>query len=682
MKKISRKICRAVLVAVLLCCLVAPLTVQAVTPYKTYTVDGYGYVTETQTAYTPLAAITKLDEVAFVTPMDMSLASDGLLYIADSGAKAILVATTDGQFVKKIGEGTLVTPTGVYVSDGGLVYVADKGAKAVFVFDTDGELKGQYNKPTSPIYGEKLDFKPTKVVANESGTIYCICEGNTNGIVQISPAEGGTFLGYFGTNYTSLNPLQIVQRAILTEAQRAKLFSSMPSTPTNLAIDAKGLIYTVTQGDGDYSLKKLNIAGSNLIEPDAYDELCAAVATGNYENIFVASSDGYVYEYNEEGELLFVFGGRDDGRLRIGLCAKVEAIAIGEDDKIYLLDSDKKQINVYEPTEFTNLLHEALYLYSKGRYTESKEPLTKVLEMNSLFDYANTAMGRAYLQEENYKMALKYSRLGKDWDGYSDAFWEIRNEWLRNNIIGVFGIIIALIIIVKVLKVWHKKKDIFRPVINMLEKFRQKVLVSRLRYSTYFIKHPIDGCYGVRREGKASFLCANILIGLFILVSIINKYYCGFLFKTIRDGRYEIFQDIGIVVLVFIVLTACNYLVVTINDGEGSFKQLYSAYAYSLTPYIIITPFMVILSNVITYNESFLLSFARMCTYAWMLVLFFLSIKEVNNYSVKETVKSIFLTAFTVLIGILIVFIIYALCNQAIDFVTTLGREVVYRIDQ
>ena len=46
----------------------------------------------------------------------------------------------------------------------------------------------------------------------------------------------------------------------------------------------------------------------------------------HYENIFVASSDGYVYEYNEEGELLFVFGGRDDGRQRIGLCNKVEAI--------------------------------------------------------------------------------------------------------------------------------------------------------------------------------------------------------------------------------------------------------------------------------------------------------------------------------------------------------------------
>ena len=32
--------------------------------------------------------------------------------------------------------------------------------------------------------------------------------------------------------------------------------------------------------------------GSNLIEPDAYDGKEAAVAVGNHDNVFVASSDG------------------------------------------------------------------------------------------------------------------------------------------------------------------------------------------------------------------------------------------------------------------------------------------------------------------------------------------------------------------------------------------------------
>ena len=193
------------------------------------------------------------------------------------------------------------------------------------------------------------------------------------------------------------------------------------------------------------ALKKLNIAGRNMLDSDPYwADLPAAVTTGQYHNMLVADSDGYIYEYNEDGELLFMFGGRDDGRQRIGLCNKVEAIAVDSSDRIYLLDSDKRQVHIFTPTEFTNLLHEALYLFSKGRYTESKEPLEKVLQMNSMFDYANKAMGHAYLQEENYTEALRYFKLAKSAGGYSDAFWEVRNIWIRNYLVTAVVIIVVL----------------------------------------------------------------------------------------------------------------------------------------------------------------------------------------------------------------------------------------------
>ena len=68
---------------------------------------------------------------------------------------------------------------------------------------------------------------------------------------------------------------------------------------------------------------------------------------------------------------------------------------------------------------------------------------SKVTDMNSMFDVANRAMGRAYFQEENYDEALRYARLAKDRDGYSDAYWEVRNVWLKRNIATVFIVGIA-----------------------------------------------------------------------------------------------------------------------------------------------------------------------------------------------------------------------------------------------
>ena len=672
MKKLRR------IFAMLLCLvMMAGMTVSAETPYKTYTIDGYGYVLETQSAYNPLAAITKVGETAFVSPMDMAIGKEGNLYIADAGAHVILFCSREGEQVGSIGEGILQTPTGVYVTEDGTVYVADKDAKKVFVFDAQGNVTAEYGKPDSPIYGNSMDFKPTKVVANKTGTMYIICEGNMNGIVQLSPVEGGSFLGYFGTNYTSLSPFQMIQRVILTDAQRAQMLSNIPSTPTNLHIDDTGLIYTVTQGDKDTSLKKLNIAGKNLLDSDPYyADLPAAVSTGNYNNILVADSDGYIYEYNEDGELLFMFGGRDDGRQRVGLCNKVEAIAVDEDDRIYLLDSDKKQIHIFEPTEFTNLLHESLYLFSKGQYTQSKEPLSKVLQMNSMFDYANQAMGHAYLQEENYEQALKYFRLAKSFEGYSDAFWEVRNIWIRNYLVAAVLAIAAVIVLIRGGKSLYRKKYADHPATQTGE----HILWGQLRYSLYFMRHPMDGCYGVKKEGKNSWWCANILLGTFILISILEKYCSGFLVKTVREGRYDLITDIGKVLVIFIGLTACNYLVVTINEGEGFFKDLYCAYAYCLTPYIVIKPFVILLSNVLTYNEVFLITFANIIVWTWVVILILLTLKEINNFTVGETAKALAITAFTVLILTLLVCIIYVLFSQVIDFVITVVREVVYRI--
>lgn len=655
-----------------------PTTASADAPYKTYTLDGYGSMNETQTAYMPYSSITKVGEEALNAPTDMMI-KDDLIYIADTGNRRIIVSTLDGEYVKEFGSDVLQYPSGVYVTENDSIYVADRDANMVYVFDQEGNIINSYGRPDSIMYGDDMEFKPQKITVNSAGTMYIICEGNTNGVVEISPADGGTFLGYFGTNETHVTMTQVIQRMVFTAEMRAKMVSNRPSTPGNLSIDEKGLIYTVTQGEKIGSLKRLNIAGTNMIEPDAYDENPAAVVAGNYDNVYVASARGYIYEFNNEGDMLFVFGGADDGRSRIGLSTNVAAIAIDSGDHVYTLDTEKSQIQVFEPTEFTNLLHEALYLYSKGRYTESKAPLTQVLTMNSMFDYANKAMGRALQQEENYDEAIKYAKLAKDNSGYSDAFWEIRNNWLNKNLVPAIIIIVLIWVVCKLLGYLDKKKNILAPVHKFSAQVKEKQIVKQLTYGLYFMKHPIDGCYGVRREKKASYLASNILLTVFILYNIISKYFCGFLMKNVREGRYEIVTDVGIVVVVFAFAVICNYLVCTINDGEGTVKQIYCSFVYCLTPYFALQPIVFVLSHVLTYNEYFLIDFVNLVMYVWIVILIVLAIKEINNYTMKETAKVIFLTFFTALIGALLIFIIYVLWMQVFDFISAISGEVVYR---
>ena len=366
----------------------------------------------------------------------------------------------------------------------------------------------------------------------------------------------------------------------------------------------------------------------------------------------------------------------------MGLSTQVESIQVGKNDEIYVLDSDRRQIQVYKPSEFTQKLHNALYLYSKGRYTESREPLSDVLKMNSMFDYANRAMGRAYFQEENYDEALRYARLSKDHSGYSDAFWEIRNDWLKKNIVAAMVTIVLIIVLYKLLKFWDKKKGVLSGLKSGWAKFKEKKLVSNLFYSGYYMKHPFDASYGIAREGRASWSAPSILLVIFMVEYVINKYLCGFLQKNVREGRYDIFSDIGTILVVIVALTACNYLVCTINDGEGTIKKIYTYFCYSLLPYILLTPISFALSHVLTWNEQFIITLIQVVMFAWILIIGILGIKEVNNYTGKETAKIIALTLFTILIVSLLIFIIYVLWAQVFEFISAIYGEVVYRLEK
>ena len=225
-----------------------------------------------------------------------------------------------------------------------------------------------------------------------------------------------------------------------------------------------------------------------------------------------------------------------------------------------------------------------------------------------------------------------------------------------------------------------KKKKILDKPRAFFKKIGGKKYIKQINYMFYFMRHPIDGCYGIKREGRVSVLSANILLVVTIAFYVINKYFCGFLTKTVREGRFDIVKDIGTIVVVLILVVGCNYLMCTINDGEGKLKHIYCSFLYSMGPYLVITPIIFILSHIVTNNELFFVTFANYFMNAWVAVLLFIAIMEINNYTVKETIKIICLTLFTILIVCLLVFIFYVLWSQVFDFIQSIVGEVVYRI--
>lgn len=668
----------------LLVVLLAVVPAQAATPYRTYTVGTSYNLEETQTAYEPVRYMTDFGDVTLDDPQDMRFGPDGNLYIADNGERYILVISPRGEFIKTIGsKRDLRSAYGVFVDDNLNVYVADQNGGKVVVFDQDGNVLRTYEKPTHPLYGDSA-FKPNKLVLDKRGNLYIASQGSTNGIVQISPAgddENGEFLGYYGANTSSVSFIMAMMQQVLSDEQLALLGSVVPPSVMNLAIDGKGMVYTISPADDARVLRRLNVAGTNTLTVNGWvrneGETNAAVAVHPSGAIYTVTNSGTIIEYSSEGDLLFYFGA--PGNTRIGSFSTVTGMVVDDDYNLYLLDSQQKCIQVLQPTEFTNLVHEAYTLFKDGKYAASKEPWTQVLRMNSMFTYASVGLGEALYRENNFEEAMESFRNGGNYTGYSDAFWEQRSTLMHDYIGTVFIWLVVIIVVWQVLKRLNRRYHFLAPIGRAWKWFTGLKYVRHTGFCLHMLRNPYDCCYGIKREGRASWLSACIVLLIFFVEYVLNKYFSGFLFKTMPDGYYELFNDVVMVFGVFLMLVICCYLVCTIREGEAKLKDLFIGGAYALAPMLIFQPISLILSNVLTYNEEFFLTLINVVSIGWTVLLIVLVIMYMNDYSFKQTLTTIIITAFTVLVMVALMFVLYVLISQLIDFVSSIYGEVVYR---
>ncbi len=657
--------------------LFAPAALAADAPYYTFTQDYRGSLTSTQDGYLPEGIFSQLDGKTLKRALDLFIDENDVIYIADTGNKRVVSCTLEGEWIKTYGEDVLKEPEGVCVR-GGLLYVADSKLNEVRIFDVKtGAQVSVLETPTTPLYGSNAKFRPRRIVVDAAGSMYVISAGNTNGIAQF--AKSGEFLSYFGANDTALSFGEMFKRILYTQEQLDQLRRNVPVTATSLDMDARGLIYTVTSGAGANALKKFNMAGLNILPAtDIYLDVAVDVAVGALENIFVLSENGYIIEYTREGSVLFFFGGQDSDRNRDGLFVVTSALDVDSMGNLYVLDKDKNIVQRFVMTEYAVLVHEALALYQDGHYAKSRAPWEQVLRMNSLFDYARMGLGKAYYKLEMYDEALSAFRLGGDKDGYSDAFWEVRNTFLQDNILYIGGALVLLALLKRLWKLLRDKTRMGARIHQGICWLRDRKLCQQLAYVRGMLKNPADGYYGIKHEGKVSVLSATVLYGLFFALYEINKYYSGFLFKTAVDGRFDFAGDIALVLgVIALFLVSCN-LICSIQEGEGTFKQLYCSLAYALAPYLLFKPLVIVLSFVLTYNEAFILTLMNGLIVGGCLVMIVLMVREIQSYTYKKSFGVLLLTAVTMLLVVVAGAIALSLLMQLWEFLYGLWREAIF----
>jgi hypothetical protein len=123
-----------------------------------------------------------------------------------------------------------------------------------------------------------------------------------------------------------------------------------------------------------------------------------------------------------------------------------------------------------------------------------------------------------------------------------------------------------------------------------------------------------------------------------------------------------------------------NYMISAINDGEGTLRSVYVATAYSLVPYIIFGPIVIASTYVLTLNEAVIVHYLWAIAIAWSAILIFVSVREIHDYTIKETVKIILLTLFFMIMAVIVCVILYLIGQQVVLFFRDIISEVTYHV--
>jgi tetratricopeptide (TPR) repeat protein len=646
------------------------VTVFAETPYTTWAWGPNGRPIKTQSAYEPLTKIN-LD---IKNPEDMFIASDGSIFIADTGHKRI-VKVVNNEIVMEYGVGLLTGPTGVTVDQDGILYVADAASNTIVIMNPDGSLIRSFGTPTEPLFGKTNEFLPRKIAVDVRKNLYIVSEGSTDGIVQMN--VNGNFIGYFGANLATMTFSMILQRLFMSQEQLDQFIKNEAPSPVNVTIDNRNLIYTISNGSNlSKTVRKFNIAGNNIMADTFAGQVTKAIHVSPDGIIMTINAEGEVYEYDNTGFLLFYFNVKDFGDQRLGTV--VDPSAIGRyGEFLYILDKNQNAIVTYQSTAFANVIHEGVRLYTEGLYQQAQGYFEQVIAGNGSFILSYAALGNAYYQQRDFEKAASYFKLAESRYWYSMSFWEIRNVFIQNYLLAFILFMVGFFLFKRVFKYFNKRHHFTAPLEKGWSKIKKNKLMDDFLFMFTFIKHPIDGYYYIKQKERGSIRFAVIIFVAVVLVRLLSLYLTGFIFSPYTKPEQihienEVFMVLGLIAL----FIASNYLISTISDGEGKVRDVVIGTAYALFPYVLFTLPLAILSNALTLNEIFIYQSLNQVILFWILINLFIMVKEIQNNTFSENVRNIILTIFTMIMIVLIGYILYFLMSQLYEFFNTIFQEV------
>lgn len=499
------------------------VSVLAAPPSRSYTYNTEMLPVASPSPYTYNGEINGIDQGVgrLLEPEDFVVDDDNFIYLLDAGNKRVLVFDENKQIVRVLdhfdykGEAiTLKAPQGLHIYQyygKKLLYVSDTENSRIFRVDLTNELHGEvetnatakvdrmYGKPVIDIIAEDTPYYPTKFIVDRAERIFVLGRTINRGVIKLT--SDGSFDSFFGAPDVSYSLVEKFWRMLSTEAQRQKSLKYVPTEYSNIAQDSRGFTYVTistmerqklystfnTKPDdtdaraNNAVIRKLAADGTDILtrrgyfppvgdlsvyNPTAVEAVLAGMSSFvdvciNDYDVYTIIDDmrGKVFTYDNEGNLLFVFGGT---ATQYGTFQKPVAVSYFKDNQICILDKRSASLAFFTPTDYGASILAAVKAYHDGEYELSEDMWGRVLEMNSNMTQAYGGAGKSLLRAGEYKQAMENFRIAKNTEYYSKALEQYLSNLIGSKFTYIFLIVVGLFLLSKIWKLIKRFRRFLR----------------------------------------------------------------------------------------------------------------------------------------------------------------------------------------------------------------------------
>ena len=668
-------------------------------PYESYTYWS-GVNSSRKLVYSrPQYAISSiLDPVelgvgAFKKLNDVCTDSNGNTYLLDSESR-IVVLDENYRLSREIGPLSLESgetisyenSQSLYVHTDGTIYICDTENQRVLCCTLDGKMKRTYALPDSPLIPEDFNYRPLRLTVDSRGYLYVLSDGSYYGALLYDPE--GKFMGFYGANEVkagiSSTLKNIWNRIFVNNTKKGASMLALPDVFVDIVIDDKDFVYTATgftdRNQRTGQIKKFSPGnGSNILNSsdvnftdDDYTYQDGKLFTQDILGVAVDedgfiycldSSFGRVFLYDQDCRMLTAFGGGMGAGTQQGTFKAASSIALKGSD-VLVGDSMKNTVTVFGLTSYGQQVKSLITLTLNGHYSETIEGWEDVLRQDRNFQPAYSGLARAYLAEGDYQQAMTVARQGYDRETYSLAF-----ELSRQAFIGeYFWILFPAVLLV-----------IGGIVVLLLVTMRRKVVLVknrevRLMFTT--LVHPANTFEEIKEKNSGSVLICLILLVVYYVVSVLQDLAGGFQFTVYDPAEFNslwvLVRSVGFVLL----WVAGNWMVCTLLQGKGRFREILIVSCYSLMPLIIEQILRLALTNVLLISEGDILGILDTVAVLYTLILMTVGLIRIHDYSMSRFLGTSLLTLVGMAAIVFLMIMIGLLLQQLAGFVVTVGMEL------